>query len=109
MVYLDVRKLGGIASSGDKEVRCQHLLRALPIRHEEGLPVFESRGPAYKMNAPITPLTTLEKAKEIGLKAGLHYVYEGNIADKEKVNTYCPNCGRLLIRRSGFSLSLIHI
>ncbi|MCD6093834.1 MAG: AmmeMemoRadiSam system radical SAM enzyme [Candidatus Omnitrophica bacterium] len=60
--------------------------------------------PAYKMNAPITPLTTLEKAKEIGLKAGLRYVYEGNIADREKINTYCPNCGRLLIRRSGFSV-----
>ncbi len=60
--------------------------------------------PAYKMKAPVTPLTTLERAKEIGLKAGLHYVYEGNIANSEKMSTYCPDCGRLLIRRSGFSV-----
>lgn len=60
--------------------------------------------PAYKMKAPVTPLTALEKAKEIGLKAGLHYVYEGNISDNESGNTYCPNCKKLLIRRSGFSV-----
>lgn len=60
--------------------------------------------PAYKIKAPVTPLATLEKAKEIGLKAGLHYVYEGNIANNESINTYCPNCGRLLIRRSGYSV-----
>ena len=60
--------------------------------------------PAYKMKAPVTPLDTLEKAKEIGLKAGLHYVYEGNIANNESINTYCPDCGRLLIRRSGFNV-----
>jgi len=66
--------------------------------------------PAYKMNREITPLSSLERAREIGLELGLRYVYEGNIPDDEAVNTYCPNCQRLLIRRQGFSVieNLIH-
>lgn len=36
--------------------------------------------PAYKMmDYPITPIDTINKAKEIGNKAGLKYIYEGNI------------------------------
>ena len=60
--------------------------------------------PAYKMNAPVTPLETLEQAKSIGLKAGLRYIYKGNIADDESVDTYCSRCKRILIRRSRFNV-----
>ncbi len=65
--------------------------------------------PAYKMKAQITPLDTLERAKEIGLKAGLQYIYEGNIPNNESLNTYCPNCKKLLICRSGFIVSRNYI
>jgi len=61
--------------------------------------------PHYKMlDRPPTPVATLHKAREIGLKAGLRYVYEGNVPGSEGENTYCYNCGRLLIRRFGFSI-----
>ena len=57
---------------------------------------------AYKLgNAPYTPLKTLEKAVEIGKEAGLEHVYQGNIGEGE--NTFCPNCGKLLIKRTGFN------
>jgi pyruvate formate lyase activating enzyme len=61
--------------------------------------------PTYKMlDQPPTPIATLRKAREIGLEQGLHYVYEGNIPGEGGESTYCPNCGTLLIKRSGFSI-----
>ena len=57
--------------------------------------------PAYKMtDVPPTPVATLRRAREIGLEAGLRYVYVGNVPGEE--NTYCYQCGQLLIGRSGF-------
>lgn len=64
--------------------------------------------PTYKLtDQPRTPISTLRKAREIGLKAGLKYVYEGNVPGEGGENTYCPACGELLIERFGFSLTTI--
>jgi pyruvate formate lyase activating enzyme len=61
--------------------------------------------PAYKMaDHPPTPLATLRRAREIGLKSGLHYVYEGNVPGEGGENTYCHSCRTLLIERYGFYL-----
>jgi len=61
--------------------------------------------PTYKLNdQPRTPLQLLQKAREIGLKAGLRYVYEGNVRDAEGENTYCYSCGGLAIERYGFTI-----
>lgn len=58
--------------------------------------------PAYKAwDLPPTPLSTLRRAREIGLSAGLRYVYMGNVPG-EGEDTLCPGCGRTLIRRYGF-------
>jgi len=60
--------------------------------------------PMYQLKSlPPTPMGTLEKAREEAMKVGLRYVYLGNIPPTHKANnTYCPNCGRLLIQRMGF-------
>lgn len=61
--------------------------------------------PTYKLRElPPTPVKTLRRAREIGLEAGLRYVYEGNVPGEGGENTYCYKCGELLIRRWGFSL-----
>jgi pyruvate formate lyase activating enzyme len=61
---------------------------------------FTAFHPDFKLrDKPPTPPETLHRARKIALKAGLHYVYEGNIFS-EAGNTYCPNCGTLLVRRS---------
>lgn len=61
--------------------------------------------PAYKMmDVPPTPLATLQRARQIGLEEGLHYVYVGNIPDDSGQITYCPGCGRSLIRRKGYRI-----
>jgi len=57
----------------------------------------------YKDAHP-TPLDTLKKAEAIGKKAGLKYVYLGNVA--ENINTVCASCGSILIERSGYSILL---
>lgn len=61
--------------------------------------------PAYKMNHyPSTPLNTMQMAKEIGLETGLYYVYLGNIRNNRDSYTICPECGNILIERSGFGI-----
>ena len=64
--------------------------------------------PTYKLtDQPRTPIKTLRMARDIGLRAGLKYVYEGNVPGEGGENTYCPSCGELLIERFGFSLTTI--
>jgi pyruvate formate lyase activating enzyme len=59
--------------------------------------------PTYMLkNLPVTPVRTLERAREISLNAGLKYVYAGNVPGHPGENTWCHKCGRLLIRRAGF-------
>ena len=61
--------------------------------------------PNYLMtDTPPTPVSTLTKAREIGIDKGLKYVYTGNIPGDEGENTYCYNCKHLLIERYGFSV-----
>ena len=66
----------------------------------------------YKMTEPDnTSVSTLIRATEIGYNAGLHYVYAGNIPGHvgRYENTYCPECGELLIERWGFKVLLNRI
>jgi pyruvate formate lyase activating enzyme len=64
--------------------------------------------PAYQMpDVAPTPLSTLQRAREIGLQAGLRYVYIGNVHDEE--NTTCHECDLLLIARSGFHVTKNHV
>jgi len=59
--------------------------------------------PHYKMlHVPPTSLNILKRAYQIGKKAGLKYVYTGNIPHQDTESTYCPNCHRLLIKRQGY-------
>jgi len=61
--------------------------------------------PTYQMiNLPRTPVETLHMAREIGIETGLHYVYEGNVPGRGNENTYCHQCGELLIERWGYSI-----
>ena len=47
------------------------------------------------------PPETIRRAMAIGRKAGLRFVYGGNIADTE-TPTFCPKCAAALIRREAF-------
>lgn len=59
--------------------------------------------PSFKLtDRGPTPASTLKRAREIGLAAGLHYVYEGNIPGSGGEHTHCPSCSALIIKRHGF-------
>lgn len=62
--------------------------------------------PTYKlMDAPVTSLEILRKARKIGHAEGLKFVYEGNVPGEDGENTYCPACRELLIKRVGFRIA----
>lgn len=60
--------------------------------------------PAYRFRTPPTPIRTLERAWSIGRKAGLQYVYLGNVPGHPSEDTRCPQCRAVLIKRRGFDL-----
>ena len=61
--------------------------------------------PYYKLNhLPPTEISTLEKAHKMAKEDGMKYVYVGNVPFTDGENTYCPECGELLIERDGFDV-----
>ena len=76
----------------------EHLGPDVPLR-------FTAFHPDYRMRElPPTPPETLRRARDIALRAGLRYVYVGNVHDAEGSSTYCPGCGALLIERDWYRL-----
>ncbi|MDP3421469.1 MAG: AmmeMemoRadiSam system radical SAM enzyme, partial [Thiobacillus sp.] len=66
---------------------------------------FSAFHPDWKMtDVPPTPPATLTRAREIALKAGLHYVYTGNVHDTTGGTTFCPGCHTPLIVRDWYRI-----
>jgi len=64
--------------------------------------------PMHNLNyLPATPVSTLEKAYQIGKKAGLKFVYLGNVPGHEYENTTCYSCGKLNVRRIGYDTQVL--
>lgn len=70
------------------------------------VPVHFSRFfPAYRLTRlPPTPIETLETARSIALEEGLKYVTIGNVPGHEANSTFCPQCGKILIKRIHFTV-----
>jgi pyruvate formate lyase activating enzyme len=106
IVYMVVPAL----NDGDEEFR--RLAQWIKTNLGVEVPLhFTQFHPQYQMeNLPITPVATLERAREIALAEGLHYVYIGNVPGHPAQNTYCPQCRQLLVERVGFTAGrmLIH-
>lgn len=66
---------------------------------------FSAFHPDWKMqDVPPTPAATLTRARDIALKAGLHYVYTGNVHDTTGGTTACPSCHEPLIVRDWYRI-----
>jgi pyruvate formate lyase activating enzyme len=78
------------------------------IRRELGpdVPVhFTAFHPDYKLtDVAHTPAATLARARRIALAEGLHYVYTGNVHDREGGTTFCPGCGKPVIVRDWYEI-----
>lgn len=95
-----------IPTLNDEPEQIGELVRWLKGNLGAEIPLHFSRFfPRYKMrHLPPTSGKTLELARQIAIDEGMQYVYIGNIASKEGQNTYCPNCKKLLIERSGYTV-----
>ena len=66
---------------------------------------FSAYHPDFKMlDVPATPAETLTRARRIAMKAGLRYVYTGNVHDVAGDTTSCHQCGEKLIVRDWYTL-----
>jgi len=89
------------------EAFCQWVRDSLGV----DTPVHFSRfHPDYKMeDLPFTPRSTMEMALNAAKAEGLEYVYVGNMTTEKGENTYCPSCGSLLVKRTGFEAEAIGV
>jgi len=61
--------------------------------------------PQYQMqNLSPTPVKTMQEACKIATEEGMKYVYMGNVPGSDRNNTFCPNCGKMLISRGIFEI-----
>jgi pyruvate formate lyase activating enzyme len=58
-------------------------------------------------NLPPTPIATLEKAYDIGRRAGLQFVYTGNVPGHKNEATICHGCGSKIVDRIGYQTNII--
>ncbi len=100
IVYLVVPTLN------DSDAEFKGLVRWVKGNLGADVPVhFTQFHPDYLMkNLPITPVGTLERARQIAMAEGLHFVYIGNVPGHPAENTYCPQCKELLVERTGFAI-----
>ncbi|MEW6456460.1 MAG: AmmeMemoRadiSam system radical SAM enzyme [Acidobacteriota bacterium] len=75
------------------------------------VPIHFSRFyPMYLMkNLPPTPISTLEKLRDITIKEGVKYVYIGNVPGHEGEKTFCEKCGQIIVDRFGYTIRNINI
>jgi len=92
----DDEQLGGIANwIRDKlgELTPWHVTRFYPHHH--------------LMHLPPTPVSTLEHAYDIGRKAGLKFIYVGNVPGHRSESTVCYSCGNLIVNRFGYQTEVV--
>jgi len=86
-------------NDSDKEISdlcrwiVENLGREIPLHFSRFFPNYQMK------NLPPTPATALLRARDITRSAGLYYVYLGNILVPDGENTFCPECGDLLVQR----------
>jgi pyruvate formate lyase activating enzyme len=92
-------------NDGDDEIR--DMARWVTATLGADVPVHFTRfHPVYRLrNLPRTPVSTLERCREVARAEGLHFVYLGNVPGHPAENTSCPGCNQVLIERSGMSVA----
>jgi len=108
-VWIEITNLV-IPTQNDSQEEIRDMCRWIYRNLGPDVPLHFSRFfPHYKMkNLPPTPLSTLQMARKAAMDEGLRYVYLGNIRSPAE-NTYCPDCKRVIIERSGYYVRNIRI
>jgi pyruvate formate lyase activating enzyme len=109
-VHLEIVNLV-VPSLNDSEKMLTDLSDWIVSEVGQDVPIHFTRfHPDYKLlNLPPTPIETLEQAREIAMSKGIHYAFVGNVPGNPGNNTYCPKCGKAVIKRSGMFTTEIHL
>jgi len=109
-IWLEITTLL-VPDENDSDDELKRLADFIVSRAGADVPWHISRfHPQYKyLDSGPTPVSSLERAEEIGKTAGLHYVYLGNVPGAKSESTFCYECGRLLIERVAYHISANHI
>jgi pyruvate formate lyase activating enzyme len=70
-----------------------------PLHFTKFYPAYRAREYGLRQ---VTPVKTLERARELALGLGLDFVYIGNVPGHEGEDTRCPRCGEKLIDRYAY-------
>jgi pyruvate formate lyase activating enzyme len=105
IVYLVVPTLND--NFNDIRLMCKWMVKDLG----KDVPLhFTQFHPMYLLkNLPVTPVSTLEKAREIALEEGMNFVYVGNVPGHKGENTYCPACKKAVIERYGYTITQMNL
>ena len=105
-IWLEVATLV-IPEANDSDEELGDLARFIAEELGPDVPWHVSRfHPDYEAtDLPATPVETLDRARQIGIEAGLRYVYCGNIPGGKSESTFCHSCGKELIRREYFRIA----
>lgn len=100
-----------IPGANDDPGMIRDMCRWIAIELGPEVPLHFSRfHPDFKLlKRPATPATTLVMARNIALESGLKHVYIGNVRVEGAGDTICPNCGKCVIKRSGFLVVENHL
>ncbi len=95
-----------IPSANDDPQELTRMCDYLMEKIGDDVPIhFSAFHPDFRMrDRGRTPPEKLVEAYEIARRAGLKFVYVGNVHDVERQSTYCPSCGQLLIQRDWYQL-----
>jgi pyruvate formate lyase activating enzyme len=105
-VWLEITNLiipGANDSAEEIDAMCQWIVAELGAE----VPLhFSAFHPDYKLtDRGPTPAATLRMAHDLARRAGLRYVYTGNVVDPQRQQTYCPGCGQIVIGREGYEIT----
>jgi pyruvate formate lyase activating enzyme len=95
-----------IPGENDSDAEIEQMTQWIAQKLGPDVPLhFTAFHPDWKMlDKPPTPPATLSRARHIALANGLHFVYTGNVHDREGGSTWCPKCGGRVIERDWYQL-----
>ena len=104
-VWLEITNLL-IPGFNDDPVKIKEMCLWIRDNLGEDVPLHFSRFmPSFRLeNLPPTPIEKLEEAYKIAKDSGLKYVYIGNVPGNPAENTYCPACGKIVVKRTGYRI-----
>jgi len=105
-VWLEITQLL-IPSYSDDPAMIETMCHWLIENGFQDTPLHFSRFfPMYKLSQITpTPTTSLVRAKDIAVAAGMKYVYIGNMPGLHGENTHCSHCHKLVIEREGYEVN----